>query len=120
MSWNSLFVTPGFSCDSKSVVQPVDAYMTAEAWRLHSGAWQLIYVLQKSADGFGSSGGLSWDSRAQSAGSSRARRVSDSGNDSAVSSPRGHLNLGSSNSLADAGVKPLQCVIAPADPNVSD
>ncbi|KAK9905588.1 hypothetical protein WJX75_002584 [Coccomyxa subellipsoidea] len=95
-AWPVLGV-PGASAETSL---PVDAYMTAEAWRLHSGAWQLIYVLQKSADGFGSS--LSWDSRAQSAGSSRARRVSDSGNDSAVSSPRG-LNLGSSNSLADAG-----------------
>ena len=78
--------------------------MTAEAWRLHSGAWQLIYVLQKTGDGFGggSGGGLSWDNRAQSAGSGRARRVSDSGNDSAVSSPRG--NLGSSHSMAEQGI----------------
>lgn len=81
--------------------------MTAEAWRLHSSAWQLIYMLQKTTDSFGGGGGgssgLSWDGRAQSAGSSRTRRFSDSGNDSAVSSPRGHLNLGSSQSLADAG-----------------
>ena len=83
----------------------MDAHVTAEAWRLHSGAWQLIYMLQKTADSFsaGSGAGPAWDGRAQSAGSNRARRFSDSGTDSAVSSPRGHLNLGSSQSIAEAG-----------------
>lgn len=83
------------------VMQAVDASMTAETWRLHSGAWQLIYMLQKSGDGSNGGSGLSRDSRAQSAGSSRTRRMSDSGNDSAVSSPRG--NLGSPHSTSEAG-----------------
>jgi len=82
-------------------MQAVDAFMTTETWRLHSGAWQLIYVLQKSGDGFNGSPGLSRDNRAQSAGASRTRRMSDSGNDSAVSSPRG--NLGSPHSTSEAG-----------------
>ena len=41
-------------------VQPVDAHMTAETWRLHSVAWQLIYTLQKTLGGLT---GAFWEAR---------------------------------------------------------
>ena len=41
-------------------VQPIDAHMTAETWRLHSMAWQLIYTLQKTLGGLT---GTFWEAR---------------------------------------------------------
>ena len=41
-------------------VQPIDAHMSAETWRLHSMAWQLIYTLQKTLGGLT---GTFWEAR---------------------------------------------------------
>ena len=41
-------------------MQPIDAHMTAETWRLHSMAWQLIYTLQKTLGGLT---GPFWEAR---------------------------------------------------------
>jgi hypothetical protein len=104
-AWPVLGV-PGASAETSL---PVDAYMTAETWRLHSGAWQLIYMLQKTVDGFLAPGGsASW----QQSGVS-IRRVSTSGADFAIASPRGAAgagvpsasNAGASKAVAEEAVR---------------
>jgi hypothetical protein len=39
-------------CMCVCTVQPVDGYMSVEAWRLHAAGWQLIHTLQRTLDGF--------------------------------------------------------------------
>lgn len=95
-AWPVLGV-PGASADT---ALPVDAHMTAETWRLHSGAWQLIYMLQRTADGFGTANSVSgaWQ---HSSGSTR--RTSTSSNaESVISSPRAAAGMGTT-SVSEAG-----------------
>ena len=84
-------------------LQPVDAHMTPETWRLHSVAWQLIHTLQRTLGGLT---GAFWEARSGLAAlhSAGSRRASGSGEQSpGVPSPRELPRPGSANHLLENG-----------------
>lgn len=84
-------------------LQPVDAHMTPETWRLHSVAWQLIHTLQRTLGGLT---GAFWEARSGLAAlhSAGSRRASGSGEQSpGVPSPREPPRPGSASHLLENG-----------------